>query len=152
MLFIAEAFAQTAPLTDPNSTIGGIPSSIFQIVALVAIFYFLLIRPQMKKSKDQRQLITSLQKGDKVVTTSGIVGTISKVEPSDQTFVLEIAPQVKIKILQSFVGNKFNPDANAANSNVKASDKETKEMKEVKEIEPKNAEKVLADSETPIAS
>ncbi|MBL0317927.1 MAG: preprotein translocase subunit YajC [Alphaproteobacteria bacterium] len=144
MLFIADAFAQAAPaVTDPNATIGGIPSSIFQIVALVAIFYFLLIRPQMKKSKEQRELVAALQKGDKVVTNSGIIATIAKVEPSDQTFIIEIAPQVKIKILQSFVTSKFNPDAQQAKNT---------STKEEKAVENKSSDNEKSEIDNPAAS
>ncbi|MDF2690351.1 MAG: preprotein translocase subunit YajC [Gammaproteobacteria bacterium] len=70
--------------------------SILMLVVMVAIFYFLLIRPQMRKTKEQRELISSLEKGDEVVTTSGIFGKISKVE--DTFVILSIANGVEIRI------------------------------------------------------
>jgi preprotein translocase subunit YajC len=58
----------------------------FGLIALV--FYFFMIRPQMKKSKDQKKFVTELKKGDKVVTTAGIHGRI--LEINDTTFLIEI--------------------------------------------------------------
>lgn len=69
--------------------------SILMLVVFMAVFYFLLIRPQTKRNKEQRQLVSSLQKGDEVLTTSGICGKIAKIENS---FVeLEIAKDVIVK-------------------------------------------------------
>jgi preprotein translocase subunit YajC len=56
--------------------------------AIALVFYFFMIRPQMKKSKDQKKYVTELKKGDKVVTTAGIHGRI--LEINDTTFLVEI--------------------------------------------------------------
>ncbi len=70
--------------------------SILMLVVFMVVFYFLLIRPQMKRNKDQRQLLNTLQKGDEVLTSSGICGTITKL---DSNFIeLEIAKDVNIKL------------------------------------------------------
>ena len=76
-------------------------SGIIPIVLIFAIFYFLLIRPQQKKAKAHRQLVSDLKKGDEVVTDSGILGTIQKV--SDDYVTLDIAPKVPIRIVRSRV-------------------------------------------------
>ena len=70
--------------------------SILMLVVFLLVFYFLLIRPQMKRNKDQRELMNALQKGDEVITTSGIYGTIAHLE--DSLIQLEIADKVVIKI------------------------------------------------------
>ena len=62
------------------------------LVVIFILFWFMLIRPQMKRAKDQKKLLTELQKGDEVVTASGQVGKISKI--SDQYVALEIADGV----------------------------------------------------------
>ncbi len=66
------------------------------IIILFAIFYFLLIRPQQKKAKEHRDMISNLKKGQRIVTSGGIYGTILSID--DTTISLEIAEKVKIKI------------------------------------------------------
>lgn len=62
------------------------------LIIIFILFWFMLIRPQMKRAKEQKKLLGELQKGDEVVTTSGQVGKISKI--SDQYIALEIADGV----------------------------------------------------------
>lgn len=66
------------------------------LIILFAIFYFLLIRPQQKKAKEHREMITNLKKGNRVITSGGIYGTIQSLD--DATVGLEIAEKVKIKV------------------------------------------------------
>ena len=66
------------------------------IIILFAIFYFLLIRPQQKKAKEHRDMIANLKKGNRIVTSGGIYGTITSMD--DTTIGLEIAEKVKIKL------------------------------------------------------
>lgn len=70
-------------------------------VGLFAIFYFLLIRPQSKRSKETRNMQESLSKGDRIVTTGGIYATVHKVD--DDKVTLEIAEGVRIKAQKSAV-------------------------------------------------
>jgi preprotein translocase subunit YajC len=99
----------------PGGQAGGI-MGLMPIVILFAIFYFLLIRPQQKKAKEQSAMIANLKKGMRIVTTGGIYGTIQAID--DTTIGLEIAEKVKIKI------SRGNVAAVVAESNV--SDKEDK--------------------------
>lgn len=69
---------------------------ILMIVVLIAIFYFLMIRPQSKKQKEIRKFREALQVGDKVITAGGIYGKIKEV--NDSYILLEIAENVRIKI------------------------------------------------------
>ncbi len=82
-----------------NSNSGWIQLAFFG--GLFAVMYFFMIRPQTKKANDQKKFSTSLQKGDKLVTMSGIHGKITKV--NDTTFDLEIAPNTNITIEKSVV-------------------------------------------------
>ena len=66
------------------------------------IFYFLLIRPQQKRLKIQRELMKALQKGNKVMTTGGIIGTITKFE-GDDIVVVEIAQGVKVRMSRAAI-------------------------------------------------
>ena len=66
---------------------------------MFVIFYFLLIRPQQKKAKEHQEMITSLKKGDKVITSGGIHGQITSLD--DTTVTIEIAEKVRIKVTRS---------------------------------------------------
>ncbi len=92
-LFIAQAHAQNAAAAQPQP--GG---SLFQIVFLVglfALFYFLAIRPQRKRQKEHAEMVAALAKGDEVVTSSGILGRVVKVE--EDFVVLKVADNVELK-------------------------------------------------------
>jgi preprotein translocase subunit YajC len=69
--------------------------SILPLVLIVIVFYFFMIRPQVKKQKDQKNFVTELKKGDKVVTTAGIHGKIAEV--ADATFLIETEGGGKIR-------------------------------------------------------
>jgi preprotein translocase subunit YajC len=90
-MLISQAFAQTAP------TGGGMDiMSLLPLILMFVLLYFLLLRPQMKRAKEHKQMISSLQKGDEVVTTGGTLGRVTKV--SDGYVNLEIAPNVEITV------------------------------------------------------
>lgn len=89
---ISPAWAQ-APAAGSQG--GGI-ESILLILAMFAVLYFLMIRPQMKRAKEHKSLIDSLQKGDEVVTSAGILGRITKVD--DQHISVSIAENVEVQM------------------------------------------------------
>ncbi|MGA9422921.1 MAG: preprotein translocase subunit YajC [Rhodanobacteraceae bacterium] len=89
---ISSAYAQSAtPAAQSNPLISFIP-----LIILFGIFYFLLIRPQMKRAKEQRAMIAALATGDEVLTSGGVLGRIEAM--ADTFVVLEIAPGVKVKL------------------------------------------------------
>ena len=79
-----------------NSGIG----QFIPLILIFIIFYFFLIRPQQKKAKDHKTMVENLKRGDKVVTSGGIVGTIERVIDSEKVEV-EIADSVKVEIVRS---------------------------------------------------
>lgn len=90
-MFIASAHAQTAPAATP----GG---DIFQIVFLVGLFvlfYFIAIRPQRKRQKEHAAMVAALEKGNEVVTSSGILGKVTNLD--DHYVVLRVADKVELK-------------------------------------------------------
>jgi preprotein translocase subunit YajC len=94
---ISNAYAQAAdPAAAQNPLISFLP-----LLVLFAVFYFMLIRPQMKRAKEQRAMIGGLAKGDEVVTNGGIAGRID--ELGDSFVTLEIATNVKIKLQKSAI-------------------------------------------------
>ncbi len=87
---------------------GGEGGGFFAFVPLLlmfVIFYFLLIRPQQKKAKEHQAMIEALKKGDKIITSGGIYGTITKVEDND--LQVEIADNVRIKMIRSNIAGKM---------------------------------------------
>lgn len=76
-------------------------SSFAPLILIFAIFYILIIRPQNKKMKTHQALINAVKKGDKVITNSGILGTIQDIDSKEGIISLEIAEDVVIKILKN---------------------------------------------------
>lgn len=75
------------------------------MIAIFILFYFLLIRPQQKRAKEQKAMLESLQKGDEVMTNGGIVGRI--VKTSEQYLTLEIAENVEVHIQRGAVATRL---------------------------------------------
>ena len=71
-------------------------SAFVPLILMFAIFYFLLLRPQQKKAKQHRELLSSLKKGDKVVSSGGLHGVITGL--TDDVVTMEIAPKVRVKV------------------------------------------------------
>ena len=76
-------------------------SMLLPMILIIVVFYFFMIRPQMKRQKELQKFRSSLQKGDKVVTTGGLYGKIDEIK--DNIIVLEIAPNIKVRIDKSVV-------------------------------------------------
>ncbi len=74
---------------------GGMISTLIMFGAIFAIFYFMIIRPQQKRAKEQKAMLGAIQKGDKVVLTGGMHGTIAGLE--DKTVLVDVGNNVKIK-------------------------------------------------------
>ncbi|PKQ20378.1 MAG: preprotein translocase subunit YajC [Actinobacteria bacterium HGW-Actinobacteria-6] len=83
----------------------GSQGSIISFVVLIAAFYLLIIRPQMKRQKDQKTLMASLAVDDRVITIGGIYGTIRILD--DETVQLEVAEGVTITMARSAVARKI---------------------------------------------
>jgi preprotein translocase subunit YajC len=95
-VIISNAYAQAAPAGGDAGFMGLLP-----IVLMFVLLYFLMIRPQMKRAKEQKAMIEALQKGDEVVTAGGMVGRIS--EMADAYITLEIAPATEITVQRAAV-------------------------------------------------
>lgn len=83
---------------------GGMMPTLIMFGAIFLIMYFLMIRPQQKKQKEQQKMLNELQKGDKVVTSSGIYGTIQ--DSDDETVLLKVSENTNIRFLKSAVTQK----------------------------------------------
>jgi len=89
---------------------GGGFSTLILFGSLFAIFYFLLIRPQQKQRKQHNELLDSLKKGDKVITSGGLHGEISGIK--DDLITMEIAPKVRVKVSRHSIAGKIKKEGN----------------------------------------
>jgi preprotein translocase subunit YajC len=83
------------------------------IIGMVLIFWFLLFRPQMKRQKEHAAKIASVKRNDKVVTSGGIVGKVTKVE--EDYAEVEIAPNVRVQVVKATLSDIVTPGVKPAN-------------------------------------
>ncbi len=102
-IFITPAFAQTAAAAP-----GGY-DQILQYVTLfgpiLVIMYFMVLRPQQKRAKDQAALIKNIRRGDTIVTTGGLIGRVTKVIDDANELEIEIAPNVRVRVARAMVSD-----------------------------------------------
>jgi preprotein translocase subunit YajC len=103
-MLLTPAYAQAA---------GGAPAgfdfiSIMPLVLIFVVFYFLLIRPQQKKMKTHRDMIGAVKRGDRVLTGGGILGTVVKVEDSDDVLLVEIAKDIRVRVARGTISDVLN--------------------------------------------
>ena len=116
---ISTAYAQGTGLFDQSALVQFLP-----LVLIFIVFYFLLIRPQQKKSKDHRTMLGALRRGDRVVTGGGIVGTVNKVLSPEEVEV-DIAQGVRVRVLRSTISSVLaKPDPAAAREAAREREKE----------------------------
>ncbi|HEY1009697.1 MAG: preprotein translocase subunit YajC [Daejeonella sp.] len=84
------------------------------MILIIVVFYFFMIRPQMKKAKDHKKYVEELKKGDKVITTSGIHGKI--VDINDTTFLIDVDSGTKIRFDKSAISLEASKALNTAAS------------------------------------
>jgi len=73
------------------------------IIIIFAIFYFMIIRPQQKREKDRRNMLSNLKEGDEVITVGGIYGKVLNIK--DDVVTLDVGDKIKIKVSRSAIGN-----------------------------------------------
>ncbi|MCR4303289.1 MAG: preprotein translocase subunit YajC [Gallionella sp.] len=95
-MFISNAYAEAAAAAPAGGIMDFLP-----LVALVAVFYFLVLRPQSKRAKEQKAMIAALQRGDEVVTAGGEVGSVNKVY--EQFVGVELAENLVVMVQKSAI-------------------------------------------------
>jgi preprotein translocase subunit YajC len=134
-MFISPAYAQTAA-----DGAGGTMSMILPLLLMLPVFYFFLIRPQQQRAKQTKQMLDALRRGDRVVTSGGIIGTVAKVI-SDTEVALDIADNVRVRVVRSMISQVLAKPEPASKS--KDKDKDGEKGKDAA----RTAEKEDADSE-----
>lgn len=146
-MFIKEAFAQAAngaaQTNDPTLM------SFLPMIGIVVIFYFLLIRPQTKRAKEQKQMQNELQKGDEIVISGGELGRV--VSAGDSYITMEIATGVEITVLKSSVqtllpkGTLKNIETGKSNRTLKNNKQKSNESRQA---EPENKKAESSETES----
>ena len=97
-MIISPAYAQAA------GGAGGL-SSLLPFLLIFVVFYFFLIRPQQKRAKEHRELVNNVKRGDKIVTSGGLLGTVSKSVEGQESVEVEIAKDVKVSVMRSMIAD-----------------------------------------------
>lgn len=108
-------------------------TGIFFIVAMVAIMYFLIIRPQKKQEKETKQMLAKLSKGDKIVTIGGIYGVVSSVK--DNSVVVKVDTDAKIEFTKTAIARVVNESEEKAAAEKAVAEKPAKAKKSSKKDE-----------------
>ena len=122
-MFISPAYAQGFGGGDMGAL-----GSFLPLILIFVVFYFLLIRPQQKKQKAHREMLSALHRGDRIVTGGGLVGTITKIL-SDTEITVEISEGVKVRVMRGMVSDVI-AKTEARTSNDSNDDKKAKKRKE----------------------
>lgn len=101
LLGITNAYADAAPAAATSGS--GFMSFLPVIIVLFVLMYFMVLRPQSKRAKEQRSLLSAIQKGDEVVTIGGILGKVEKI--TDDYVVLNIAENISITLRKGAIAN-----------------------------------------------
>ncbi len=109
-MLITPAYAQAAG----GGGAGDMLTSFAPLILIFVIFYFFLIRPQQKKAKEHKAMVDALRRGDQVLTQSGIIGKVTRVKDGEEEVEVEIAQNVRIRLLRSAVASVMSKGEPAA--------------------------------------
>ncbi|NOY71833.1 MAG: preprotein translocase subunit YajC [Gammaproteobacteria bacterium] len=124
--FISDAMAQGGAGSEGSGLMGFIP-----LIIIFVVFYWLLMRPQMKRAKEHRQMLGTLAKNDEVTTSGGILGRVVKL---DDNFVsLEIADGVRVKVQRNAVASLLPKGSIKDDQQKNKDDQQKKQIKEIAE-------------------
>ena len=110
-MFASPAYAATAGASSGGAA--GFFVQIFPLILIFIIFYFLLIRPQQRRIKDHQKMVSDVKVRDTAITSGGLIGKVTKVE--DNQVEMEIAPNVKVRVVKSMLSDVQPHGAKAAN-------------------------------------
>jgi len=98
-MFTTPAYAQAA-----GGGFGELASTMLPLILILAVFYFLMIRPQQKKAKEHAAKVANIRRGDTVITSAGMIGKVTKVI-DDHEILVEVATDTKIKFVKSMIAD-----------------------------------------------
>jgi preprotein translocase subunit YajC len=95
MFFIEPAYAQTAGGSDPFTGL------LIPMLVMILIFYFLVIRPQQQRTKQHRELVNKVRRGDTVITSGGFVGKVTKAADNSDEVEVELSDTMRVRVIKS---------------------------------------------------
>lgn len=108
-MFISAAYAQTVSGAASHSDSLASIMQYAPLVLIVVVFYFLLIRPQQKQQKQLKARLSGIKRGDKVVTSGGIIGLVKKAPEGASEIDVEIAPNITVSVVRSTITTVLTP-------------------------------------------
>ena len=102
-LIIPPAMAQAAGQAAPGGFFGGGLGGLLFPIILIAVMYFLMIRPQMKRQKEHRSMLEKLGNGDEVITNGGVAGTVREI--GEHFITVEVADNVRLRVQKGAIAN-----------------------------------------------
>ena len=115
-MLISPAYAQ-----DMGGAMGAV-SQFLPLILIFGVFYFLLIRPQQQRQKQIKAMLAELKRGDRIVTSGGMLATVQRVKDGSDEIEIEIAPNVRVLVLRDTISTVLKPvAANDAKAPAKAS-------------------------------
>jgi preprotein translocase subunit YajC len=122
-MLITPAYAESAP------SMGGFDfMSFLPLILIFVVFYFMLIRPQQKKMKTHQAMLGALRRGDRVITSGGLIGLVTKIV-NDQEVQLEIAENTRVRIVRSMISEVLAKGSPLASETESADSEETSSEK-----------------------
>jgi preprotein translocase subunit YajC len=119
-MFISEAYAQTAGAAAGADPMQGMIGSFLPLLLMGAVFYFLVLRPQMQQRKRHQEMLTALKKNDVVVTQGGLIGKVKSV--ADDEVRLELGPNTEVRVVRAAIAEvRSKTDPEPANDTKPAS-------------------------------
>lgn len=123
---------------------GGAPDLLLQLapfVAIMAVFYFLIIRPQQKRAKEHREALAAIRRNDRIVTTGGLVGIVTKVTDGEEMLTVEIAAGVRVQVVRGMVAEVRGKGQPVSSKPARGKGKADKADKADKAEEPADADR-----------
>ena len=120
-MWISTAYAQSA---GASSGYSDMITNLFPLVLIFVVFYFLLIRPQQSKLKEQKSMLSQIRRGDRIVTGGGLIGTVARVLPDEEQVEVDLAENVRVRVLRSTISSVLSKPTPVGGT-VKSSDKPT---------------------------
>ena len=115
-MFISPAYAQ-----DAAGALGAV-TQFLPLILIFGVFYFMLIRPQQQRQKQIKAMLAELKRGDRIVTSGGMLATVQRVKDGSDEIEIEIAPNVRVLVLRDTISTVLKPvAANDAKAPAKAS-------------------------------
>ena len=102
-MFISPAYAQDA------AGMMGAVTQFLPLILIFGVFYFMLIRPQQQRAKQMKAMLAALRRGDKIVTSGGMLATVQRVKEGSDEIEVEIAPNVRVTVLRDTITNVLKP-------------------------------------------